>query len=816
MLSLQQLQQGDLVGNDAGWALTFHHEKADGYVDEQPALTVTRNDYYAEIQATLPSDLAGGRYKFTIEGMTDEDYGQLAPFKQHDPETVHDPTKEKPTVVRLYLYWRDVNPGFVSDFESVIGFNGGSPPGLSDLLASALVAELAIVSVSRQAGDRRYETVIAAQERVFKRLNDKKLVQTINTRQSPTALAGVLTGPFAQGGVGIGLVTGPNYGFDSSGNLPATNGAAAGAGQTDPAAGGGTAQASQQSPGSQEQAPAQHDAYAKLMTNAGNAVADALHAYQRGILLIRDGYLHLGTRPIPLKRDPSASGSATNAGAQWSKGDPVALSYLNGLIQATRQPAAAAPQSAGGGGAGGGAAGGGAAGAGAAGAGAGAAAADSSAGGGGGGGGGAAQQAAGATGAGDAAQPGAPTIENEQWTLTLKGRPDLKPGHLVSFHLPPEEDPDKALKTSPLSWGAAALRDLTGVGGLDESGTVVTVYVNSVTHKLGRTSGFSTSVSGVNVGSPPQVPAATAATPASTKPPWPWDDRPPPNAAGSPSANAGRTQGTNGTPSAEAAALIRSTSETVLAQFRMPEVAEVRSTTLTGTGATEPPAQTETVWRGVEPPDGRGNQARRLPIERTHPDALNGVPYTTLFAWGKVGLVLPRYPGTRVLLAHRKGEPNDPIDLGAVWESGHGPESQAGDWWLSLPAAVPQADRAGPPSADTQPAEYTGAVTSDLIDADGNRVIEAGELTLRVGRANLKQAGQRPARPSDQDSITIEHTVGGAKIVIANDGKITIHAKQGLEIVADQGDVSITASSGDVKLKGNNIDAEVSVAMNVH
>src|SRR6185437_11910026 len=95
MLALEQLHQDILVGNDAGWALTFHTEDADGYVVETPVTTFSRDDYYGEIQATLPSDLAGGRYQFTIEGLTDEDYAKIAPFTPRNPNGT-DPTKDRP------------------------------------------------------------------------------------------------------------------------------------------------------------------------------------------------------------------------------------------------------------------------------------------------------------------------------------------------------------------------------------------------------------------------------------------------------------------------------------------------------------------------------------------------------------------------------------------------------------------------------------------------------------------------------------------------------------------------------------------------
>ncbi len=162
-----------------------------------------------------------------------------------------------------------------------------------------------------------------------------------------------------------------------------------------------------------------------------------------------------------------------------------------------------------------------------------------------------------------------------------------------------------------------------------------------------------------------------------------------------------------------------------------------------------------------------------MAIQRPSPSPVDGAPYLTPYAWGKTGLVLPRYPGTRVLVAHRNGSSDDPVDAGALWESGHGPDSQPGDWWLILPVAVPEDQRSSLPD-DQEPREHTGKVSQDLIDADGNRVIEAGEFVIRVSRNSLKSAGERPDRASDADSITIEHADGGSKITMKSDGSIQI------------------------------------------
>jgi len=75
---------GAAIGNDAGWALSFHSDRSLG--PERaigPAkLLISRDDYYAEIRATLPGDFSGGRYTFTIEGVTGADYDRLRNAKR--------------------------------------------------------------------------------------------------------------------------------------------------------------------------------------------------------------------------------------------------------------------------------------------------------------------------------------------------------------------------------------------------------------------------------------------------------------------------------------------------------------------------------------------------------------------------------------------------------------------------------------------------------------------------------------------------------------------------------------------------------------
>src|SRR5262249_37987824 len=63
------------IGSHAGWHLDFRNGPGD--LDER-VLAVSSSEYYASIDATLPSGLDGGSYSFVIEGMSSEHYSRLA------------------------------------------------------------------------------------------------------------------------------------------------------------------------------------------------------------------------------------------------------------------------------------------------------------------------------------------------------------------------------------------------------------------------------------------------------------------------------------------------------------------------------------------------------------------------------------------------------------------------------------------------------------------------------------------------------------------------------------------------------------------
>ena len=164
-------------------------------------------------------------------------------------------------------------------------------------------------------------------------------------------------------------------------------------------------------------------------------------------------------------------------------------------------------------------------------------------------------------------------------------------------------------------------------------------------------------------------------------------------------------------------------------------------------------------------PSGR-DYAKSIRI-RTEPD---GYPSTTTTRSGWTSPTPARSPGANAdsccpdiracgwHWAIGAGWLNDAVDIGAIWDSGTGPDSRPGDWWLSLPVGVDESARARAAESDT-PVPWSGPVSHDLIDADGNRVIELGSLVVRVGRKTLGSAGTRP-EPAE-GTITVEHTAGG-------------------------------------------------------
>lgn len=369
---------------------------------------------------------------------------------------------------------------------------------------------------------------------------------------------------------------------------------------------------------------------------------------------------------------------------------------------------------------------------------------------------------------------GQPLPQRDTYRLQLKGRPDIKPGDVVRVTMPRTGDAPAA--TPGFTGLGSYAESLPGVASSGDPSRV-SIYVTGVMHRLSRTAGFFTTVAGVDMSEQP------------------WDvptevERPAPHHGDQSASSRGRV-------ATAIRALTREREDELLG------VGQVRAFHVEGND--EPPSQTVSVRRGLAPSDGRPWQARRLPVKPDAKAVLAGVPYVTPFAWGKCGLVLPRYPGTRVVLGHHRGEQDDPIDMGALWESGHGPDdAQAGDWWLHLPAEVPSGKRETL-APDEQAQEPTGKATSDLIDADGNRIIEVGTLIVRIGHSKLKEVGKRPEPPEDaENEVAIEHA-SGSRIVIKQNGDIVIDSK---------GELHLSAAST-LTLEAEDVDVKVTNAMDV-
>jgi hypothetical protein len=667
--------RNDIVGNDAGWHLLFFTQVAPGDENQQTQLSIGAGDYYAEIDAVLPTGLQGGTYRFNIEGITNGDYKQL-----HDIWSPDQKGSRLPLYVDLYLYWRDTG-GPLGYLTSVAGLTDtiDSLSGVPD--QSARVARLIVTKVSRRVGARRFEAAIEARERVYDALG-KLIEKQPEAGIDPLTTAANVANPLLK----LGML-GPAKTYPLAGSPP---------GMVVPKGEQRTLKTGLQ-----------------VLFSLEDAMVVQARRAGRGMYLIRDGELHMGPGRIPLAL---ASGIAVTG----QSGGPKALDDAHGLVHVettglSLNEKAPDPVSDGSGG-------------------------------------------------------------RLQYSLTLKGRPDLRPGDKVTFADPftnPAGDLIDQATSAPSTFGdALASLGSSVIGAIDSpSGSAVELYVSSVSHRLSRSEGFMTIVAGV------RAPAGEE-----------WDTYS--LEAGVPPAD----------PAATPHVAIANAFQ-ALAQSVGPEpltVGEVRAANSIGTG--EPPGQTVDVWLGQVAGDGAPHGARRLDIVRDAPSRLNGLPYLTPFAWGKAGLVLPRYPGTRVLVGHAGGSVDDAIEVGALWESGHGPESQAGDWWLILPAAVEASGRQSVEDGET-PQEPSQKATNDLIDADGARVIEVGRLTVRVQPGKLSAPGTRPAAPDDSaEQVTIEHE-SGSRIVIKDNGDIVIDSKNDLTISAKS---TITLEADDVRVKVTN------------
>jgi hypothetical protein len=655
------------VGNDAGWVLAFHRETPLG-IDPTPELELSSTDYYASIDAALPDTLGPGAYRIAIEGLVDEHFAKLGIGQDKQPLTC-----------KLFLFWRDANSSAKAYLTNLAGVSKG--PSAADL-QEALVAVLRVTKVRRSAGERTYDTELTLVEEAYARLGANRVAERFEAENFRAAIRAIADRTKVEFVV---------WGDNPDGTMTRARGEASGEEKVTFGAG---------------------LLFTAAVQRLAGALEQSLNLYGRGMLMIRDGTVHVGKRPIP-----------------YPEGEPKPLTLASGLLQPVQDGEEESDPFA-------------------------------------------------ATEIGGEAPP-----KRAAWTLTLKGRPDLKPGDVVRFEPPPDADAKTLAGLGTALAGSFAAPFLPSIGELTDRAKLL--YVSSSRHTLSRSAGFVTVVRGVEIdGTGDQA----------------WDKRSDSSSAAPPPAASSAAS-----PGVSAAGAVVRAARRATGEVRTVEVGEVRAAATSASGTVEPPAQTEIVWEGLAARDGRANGARRLAVRREHPSPLNGVAYLTPFAWGGCGLILPRYPGTRVALGYRNGEADDPVDLGAIWQSGHAPVSQPGDWWLLLPVGVPS-DRRSSIADTATAADHGGKVVHDLTDGDGNRVIEVGELTVRVGRAALKGRSQRPARAADADSITIEHTGGGSKVEMKQDGSVTIKGAR----------IELDAGRGTITLKAGNVDVQVQNSMEVH
>ncbi|MEQ8766307.1 MAG: hypothetical protein RL885_20500 [Planctomycetota bacterium] len=377
------------------------------------------------------------------------------------------------------------------------------------------------------------------------------------------------------------------------------------------------------------------------------------------------------------------------------------------------------------------------------------------------------------------AESGKTLSARDAYLLTLAGRPDVKPGDVVKISVDASE--------AETGFG------LPNLPGVTTHAIEREVYVHSVQHRLGKNAGWVTLATGVTVttgsleGVFDVVPVAEA-NPSHGSP----GDR------------------DSADPKEAIVHHIRHQARTALRLRERPRVGEVRANhakTTVEDSVVQEAAQSLDVFIGLEPPDGQPRRARRQEIRRVAPPREN-IPYLTPFAWGPFGLVLPHYPGERVLVDFHEDSTDDPVVVGALWrtadaqEGNTPPTAEPGDWWLILPANLDASKRSQATGTEAVvPPEGTKAV-HDLIDATGARVIELQELTIRAKPAD--QLGKPQERPTmgAQGGILITHSKG-ATIHIGADGKVTIDAPEGLKLTSKK-EVSIEGSA--IELKAANVN----------
>lgn len=369
------------------------------------------------------------------------------------------------------------------------------------------------------------------------------------------------------------------------------------------------------------------------------------------------------------------------------------------------------------------------------------------------------------------------------FVVTALGRPDLKPGDRISVVLPPED----FTVAEPPGIGAALLTSVPNLpaGAVDKDAKPADCRIIELSHLVSREKGFLTTfravvLTGGDDGWDRDDPGAVAV------------DQPAARTAGLPYVDSAR-----GAASTIHAAIGTVTDRALRVTRARPGIIRAHDVA----------QHSSEVWSADTAPDGGPRTAVRVPItERVHGQHLQ-VPHLTPFAWGSFGMVLPRYPGTRVVLANVGGGSGDLVDVGAVWPADTGPHARPGDYWLALPVGVEDREQLRDPDQQLPP---DGPASHDLIDAEGTRIIETRRFVLRVTDGPTR-VPDRPEPDEDlgEGTVLIESRSGQdgtpARIVLAADGSVTITATS-ITFDAGQGAIALKAKDVNVTLAGGTMD----------
>jgi len=335
----------------------------------------------------------------------------------------------------------------------------------------------------------------------------------------------------------------------------------------------------------------------------------------------------------------------------------------------------------------------------------------------------------------------------DAWMVTLLGRPDVKVGDQVSIAVPEMVKPGGAdgLSSTVGGLGAAAVlaAPVAALATVIAAPAKRPFRVVAVTHTLGRAVGFCTRLR-VETGSGPS----------------------------------------------EAGSIAHQVAEDI--DTRLTTLARSRGPIDVGVVVAQSVAADED--RHAQRLDVDDGLADRPPpnVVVTAPQAdpvtkLVDKPYLTPFAYGRTGLVVPHYPGTRVLQVNYGGDPRNAVVAGCVWAQDTEPASTAGDWWLSLPTGVVAS------GSGTAAPEPSGAVSSDLITGSGDRVVNVRGFELTIGHALMPEVGARPQDPAPE-VLTIRSAKGNAAISIDAEGNVSISTQKEIRFTADK--IVMTAPSG--------------------